>query len=258
MEPTASQAAVNAIAALQRKVKVLEDEATALAAQKVALEQDLRLRDSGYQKRELVLKGATTRAQQMFKNATAAVQENEELYAENRRLKSEIELIQKCLHASRSPQRSVKGSTKQVKSQASKLLTRIDEYEILLSEFLAVPPHRCSLTRDEASVILSAKGDRDPILPDVDVLMADLREMPTDLSNQDMKTKRKIARALSHGMSAVTDLNNAVRRMELQQFDTSAPKRYQTEIRRLSAAMLLLCDEVMQFHFDVPAPLSVP
>jgi hypothetical protein len=249
MEPSASQAAINAIAALQKKVQMLEEEAIVLADQKTRLDQELRMRDSGYQRRELALNEATARAEQMFKNATVSVKENEEMLAENRRLKTEIESVGTSIQSSNSTERSLKSNARRVKSQTSKLMDQIDEYTTLLSEFLSPPPHACFLTSDELAVILSKNGDRDLVLPAFAPILSDLQEMPTDVSNPDMKRRREIACALSRAISAVTDADGTFRRMELQRFDTSAPKRYDTEMRRLSATMALLSNQISEFRF---------
>jgi DNA-binding transcriptional MerR regulator len=250
MEQAASQAAVNAIAALQRKVKALQDEGATLAAEKALLEEESRTRRAAFEEHELALREATAKAEQMLKDVAAAVQENEEAFDENRRLKSEIGSLEKDIRAERSAERSLKGSAKQLRAQASRLSTLVDEYECLLAQFLGLPPHRSFLTDDEVTAILSRRDNPDLILPEFGPILSELGQMPPDISSQDMTTKEETAHALAHAMSAVTDLNSHIRCIELQMSDPSAPKQDQAEIHRLSSTMVLISDVIIQFHFD--------
>jgi hypothetical protein len=61
--------------------------------------------------------------------------------------------------------------------------------------------------------------------------------------------KRQVVRALSEASSAVTELNAKIRTVEREKFASSNPKKFDSEIKRLSAHMFLLSNEIRKFEF---------
>lgn len=248
MEPEASRAAIAAIAALQKRIKELEDEGMVLEDEKDHLKQQLDEKNTAFSMRENAYSEAQAKAKQFISLASANLIENRDMRTENQRLKHEIDETQKILKQHKTKLTTIRKKSKKSSMSLSSLMQRLAEYECLLGDLFA-PPSPSSMTTDEIMFYSSAQVDPAILPPAISTIFITLQELPKEFTMQTLETKRKIVQALRVGKSTTTDLNSKIRVLEKQKFSSSKPQKFETEIKRLSAQLLIISNEMKKFVF---------
>ena len=250
MEPEASRAAIVAIAALQKRVRDLEDEAAVLEDDHEVLLAKMNERDQAFAIRENALNEATEKAKQMLSSASTALIQVREARNERDRLNQQIEETEKLIQAQNKKISTQKAQIKKVKYEVGLLMQTLSEYELLLGVILAPPPQTSNLTQEEIAVISSGENDPNilpPILADV---LRRLQRMPKKFTKQTLEMKRATVRALFDAKSVTTDLNNKIMMLEKKKFSSSAPRRYEVKIKKLAIQMRIISSEMQKFDFS--------
>ena len=249
MEPEASRAAIGAIAALQKRVRDLEDEAAVLADEHASLLAKANERDEVYTIREHALNEATEKAKQILSTASTALIEIRQARAERDRLKQQIEQTERLIENQDAKVKEKRAGCKKVKCDAALLMQRLAEYELLLGDVLVQPPQNANLSPDEIAMISAIEADVS-ILPTplCDILRA-LQGLPKKFTRQKIETKRKIIRALCDAEAVLTDLRTKIKGLEKQKFMSSTPKKFEAEIKRIAIHMRIISNELFKFDF---------
>ncbi|KAK8866644.1 hypothetical protein M9Y10_009610 [Tritrichomonas musculus] len=250
MEPEASRAAIAAIAALQKRVKELEDENALLQQEHDSLTKTINSRDTAYTIRENALNEATAKAKQMLSGASAALIQIREARSENRRLKSQIEQTEQLIEKQKQKSRTYNLSTKKISISLSQLLEKLSEYESLLSELLTPPPQTTTLSPEEIVLITSSQNDPDLLPEPYANILRTMQSLPKDFCKQNIVTKRRIVQVLCQAKSATTSIKAKISHLEKQKFSSSVPVKYDSSIHKLSTHLLILSNEMKRFKFN--------
>jgi chromosome segregation ATPase len=249
MEPEASRAAISAIAALQQRVRDLEDQRAILEEEQESLRQRLAARDSAFRLRESSLNEATSKAQQILDTTTTAMTQLHEERARRQQLRAQIQEQQLLLDATVLKRRAHKAAHQKSKADLSVLLRMLHEYEILLGDLIMPGLQRAALTQDEATLVLASENDASTLPPNVAAIVRKLQQAPKRFARQSIEKKRVIVQALAEGNAAVTELNSRIKQLETQKFSSSTPKKFEAEVKRISAQLLILSNEMSKFEF---------
>lgn len=249
MEPEASRAAIGAIAALQKRVRDLEDEAALLEDDHSSLLARMNERNDIYTIRENALNEATEKAKQILSTASTALIEIRQARAERERLKQQIEETERLIENQDAKIKFKRSNCKSIKASTALLMQWLAEYELLLGDIFTPPPQNANLSPEEIALVSS--GEYDPaILPEpLSDILRNLQRLPKRFSKQKIETKRKIVRALCDAEAVLTDLRTKVKGLEKQKFMSSTPKKYEVELKRLAIHTRILSDELRRFDF---------
>jgi chromosome segregation ATPase len=249
MEPEASRAAISAIAALQQRVRDLEDQGALLEEERDSLHRRLEVRDSAFRVRESSLNEATSKARQILDTTSAAMTHLHEERTRRQRLRSQLQEQQHLLDATVSKQRSHRAAHRKSKGEVSALLRILREYEMLLGDLISPGLQRGALTQDEAILILAGNYEANSLPPNLARILRQLQEAPKRFARQSIENKRVVVKALSEGSAAITELNTRIKQLETQKFSSSTPKKFQADVKRISAQLLILSNEMSKFEF---------
>ncbi|OHT00975.1 hypothetical protein TRFO_32137 [Tritrichomonas foetus] len=249
MEPEASRAAIAAIAALQKRVKELEDENTLLEQEHESLMNTLNSRDTAYTIRENALNEATAKAKLMLSGASAALIQIREARTENRRLKQQIDETEQLIDKQKTKCRTYTRSSKKISLSLSQLLEKLAEYESLLSDLLTPPPQTTTLTPEEIILISSSENDPDLLPPPLSDILRTMQNLPKDFCRQNIETKRSIVQALIAAKAATSDIKAKISHLEKQKFSSSTPVKFESSIHKLATHLLILSNEMKRFRF---------
>jgi DNA repair exonuclease SbcCD ATPase subunit len=249
MDPEASQAAVSAIAALQQRVRELEEQAALLDDEHESLRIRLDNRDIAFRRREAALNEAMAKAKEIMNSTSAAMAQLSDARAQRQAHRSLVDDLEHQLQTVQGKIKSAKSQQRRAKSGLGDLLRKLAEYEILIGDVVAHRPHRPCLTPDETALISSGIPDPDLLPPSLAPILSALQSLPKNFPELTLGKKRKAVRALSNASAAVTELNAKVRALECEKFASSTPKKFEAEMKRLSVQMFILSREIGKFEF---------
>ena len=249
MEPEASRAAIAAIAALQKRVKELEDENILLEQEHESLQKALNTRDTAYTIRENALNEATAKAKLMLSGATAALIQIREARTENRRLKMQIDETEELIGKQKQKCTTLTKSSRKISMSLSQLLEKLAEYESLLSDLLTPPPQSSPLTAEEVVLLSSTQNDPDLLPPPLSDILRRLQNLPKDFCRQTIQTKRLIIQALCDAKAATTEIKAKITHLEKQKFSSSTPMKFEAAIHKLATHLLIISNEMKRFRF---------
>jgi chromosome segregation ATPase len=250
MEPEPSHAAISAIAALQKRVRDLEDQALILESERESLRLRLNERDAQFDRRKAALNDAAAKAKEILNNTSTAMSQLREARAERQALKGEVENFEKALKEIQGKVRTSKLKSRRFKSGLAELLKKLAEYESLIGDVVGQLPCRPCLTQEEQALLASREVDATIMPPQLEPILANLQSLPKQFAALSLATKRKAVQALSEASAAVTELNAKIRTLEREKFASSTPRKFDSEIRRVSTHMFLLSNEIRKFEFE--------
>lgn len=249
MEPEASRAAIGAIAALQKRVRDLEDEAAVLKDDHETLLAKMNERDEAYTIRENALNEATEKAKQMLSTASTALIQIREARSERDRLNEQIAETERLIESQNEKIKARKGACKRVKCDAALLMQRLAEYELILGDIFAPRTPTGSLTSEEISLISSTQSDPNMLPSPLSDVLRNLQRVPKAFTKQSIETKREIVRALLDARSVLTDLNMKMKTLEKQKFSSSTPRKFEVEMKKIALHMRIIANELQKFQF---------
>lgn len=247
MEPEPSQAAIAAIAALQDRIKILEDEHSVLTQEYEVLARKKNLFDQKFQARVQAIQDATEKAQTILTTTHKTLTQLQEARNENKRLNHQIEEIEKVLALQIKKNKKLSSQNKMDSATYQMIKQRLEEYEILIGEILAPPPQSNAIFTDN-----TLAGDADSaLLPEpLNELLKTLQMLPKNFRRQNIETKRAIILSLSAAKSTTSDLNAKIKVLEKEKFLSSTPNRYNNEIKKQNARIIILSNEMNKFNFQ--------
>ena len=249
MEPEASRAAIGAIAALQKRVRDLEDEAAVLQDEHTSLMAKMNERDEAYTIRENALNQATEKAKQMLSTASTALIEIREARSERDRLNQQIAETERLIQAQDEKIKAKRVTYKRVKCDAALLLQRLAEYELLLGDIFAPKLQSFNLSAEEIALISSSETDPSILPAPLSDILRNLQRVPKAFTKQRIETKREIVRALLDARSVLTDLNMKMKSLEKQKFSSSTPRKFEVEMKKIALHMRIIGNELQKFQF---------
>ncbi|EAY11605.1 hypothetical protein TVAG_081770 [Trichomonas vaginalis G3] len=246
MAAETSQAAVSAIAALQKRLRELEDEQKNLQSQIEQYNKHWSFNNEEFERREKSVAEITAKAYKMTQeNAHVLVQIQEErkrkLELKNQILDLQDE-IDECGDLEQST-RVKKGSVKQVSINYNKIL---DDYETLLA-LLFEPPQLVGRKHD----FKMCKSDYDiDLLPTTMRRIAQqLEALPDNYKSQNLPTKRAIIQGLVYSREETRKLKEKIYALEKKRNTSTTPRSLTFEINKYIQQFNILSGEMKRFKF---------
>jgi chromosome segregation ATPase len=250
MEFDPFQGTIAAIAELQKRIKVLEEDGSILSDEYKSLCQRIESRQIAYGSRKASVKELRATAGQVMDATAIAEVDLQESRKQRESLRSKVADLQRQLNEARLAEKSVKTQRRRFKSGLPALLDTVSHCELLLGSVFAQPPHHPRLTPAEVALIGERGVDLNALPLPLERIVRSLQDLPLEFAKIGLVQKRKAALALLNAWAAVTELNAKVKHLELELKKMSVtPQRFETESTRLSVFMLILAMEIKRFQF---------
>jgi chromosome segregation ATPase len=246
---TASGAAITAIHALQLRVRELEARAVLLEDERESLRLRIDGRDFALSRKDAALSKATAKSKTLQNEAFTAAVQLRDARSIQATLQSQTADLNRQFGNVLSTIETTKSDHKAAQAELLDLKRKIADYEVLLGEVISRTSHRPPLTRDEKLLMSSGETGPETFPPSLAAIHRRLQHLPKKVSTMKLKSKLKVARALSAASAAVTDLNNTIKAVECEKCTSSAPQKYEKEITRLGVRLFALSREIKMFEF---------
>ena len=247
MDKDASQAAVSAIAALQKRLKELEEERELLTDQVNKLKDHVTVNDSDYTRREKEVSEITARANKMIEDSAETLVQIKEERRQNSLLKQEILNTQKELsglnHSCLDRLKVCSSRKKQISSYDQVL----KEYESLLGLIFEPPQligrqHTISMKKSDYDIDLLPANQRR--------IARQLQELPASYTKQNLVTKRTIIQGLICTREEVNKLADKIYRLEKMRCTTTTPRSITFDINKSIQQFMILSNGMKRFKFN--------
>jgi hypothetical protein len=243
MEPEASKAAIAAIAALQKRVRELEDELNLLEAERESINARIAHRDESYTIRERAFNEATVKAQQMLNSAAEAMIQVREARDESKRLKEQIVTARQLLQKQEIKSHSLRLNERKWRARFLQTNKLLSEYEALLPDVVARPHISLPLSPEEIALVCSA-GENSVMLPNgFDQVLEDLRRAPKRFFTGSVETKINSARAIRRAWQGIRELHGQI--LDAEERKSGDEKK----ARKLSSLLVVMGNELDKFEF---------
>jgi DNA repair exonuclease SbcCD ATPase subunit len=244
MEPEASKAAIAAIAALQKRVRELEDELKSLEAEKKAINARISARDQSYSIREKAFNQATAKAQEMLNSAAEAMDQVREAREESKRLKDQISITRTLLQTQDAKHNNFRNSERKWRASLARSNKLVNEYEALLPDIMNEPRYSVSLSPEEV-VLLCSGADGSATLPDeLDKILQELRNVPKKFFSGSVEAKIRSTRAIRRAHQAIRELYGRI--LDAEEGKCGDEKK----AKRLSGHLVVLGNEIDRIDFQ--------
>ncbi|KAK8866319.1 hypothetical protein M9Y10_009280 [Tritrichomonas musculus] len=244
-----SKAAVDAMAALQARIKELENYNARIRKEcqrlKVLAETD----ENSLNEREASLMNAADKAKQMLEGASESLIELRKVRHDNRQLQNRLEQLQNDLSArviqeNKAKEKLLKLSDK--KDNAEKLLK---EYEELFCEILSPPDFQLNGNGQiPFTNTIAVTTHSLPATLQTAVMM--LQTLPFPFRDQKLEKKREIISVLLNAREIAYKIQEEIHQLELQKLESGSIRRIQAEIDVKSSHLYLLTQAMSRFRFE--------
>lgn len=242
MEPEASRAAISAIAALQKRIKELEEERITLETEVKSLHTQIDEKNSKFFQREKELQETTIRAKEIISSSSFSLTQIQKAREENEQLKNELE------EAEDEYQKAISEKIKRPTSQQINVLLRqISEYEIIFQDIVS-QTQKSQMLPCNSTLFLQLVSDPDLLPQPLRDIVKQLRKLPVTFQNQAISTKRAMVQGICCAREHINRLTDEIRELQ-SQIRKQTPRKLRCEIQTLSAQANVLIQEVSRFRF---------
>lgn len=241
-----SQAAVLAIAALQCRIRELEEEEGTLKLEVEKLKKTVKLKENEFEKRERELEIVFERARNMKQQAENALIEIEQETYANYKLKKDLEKQKMVISNSKKVTNSKKSAKKGMKTQFKDHKKLGDEYEDLLSIIFS-PPELIGKIKSKKHA--TKKSDIDLLPVKVRNICLKLLELPKNFSKQKMCVKNEIIHNLILAREEARRLSDRIYRLENNRLVTLSPQSAANELKTDIKRFNTIVDIMNNFEF---------
>jgi hypothetical protein len=250
MEPEASRAGIAAIAALQKRVRELEDEGIRLVKEHSVMKRRIRSRFKANADRETALAKIGSKTEEMLNGASSVMNDLREAQNETDWLESRLAETRQLLRSGAKKGHTCYRCSKRDKSALLNLFQKLREYEILLGDILRGPAWSLPLSHEDISILSHYGNDSDVLPPPLCDIHSELKGLPKDFKRQGLGKKRRIVRALRLARGAATEIHGRIKELEKKKYCSSTPRRYESAMKVLSIQLLLISNEMKLFRFE--------
>ena len=243
-----SKAAVNAMAALQSRIKELEIGNAKLrkeaARLKVIADED----ETKLQEREISLLEASDKAQKMLEGASDTLVELRRIKKENRKLQKELDQLQHTLNIKLQSEKKSADTLNAIENRKKHAKQLISEYETLFKEILTPPeldlPKGTSIPFNHTTITSSTHS-----LPaTLQTVVQILQTIP--FREQKLDKKREILAELLKARDIAARIADEIHDLELQKKDMISVRRIDAEIEVKASHYYLLTQAMSRFRFE--------
>ncbi|OHT10293.1 hypothetical protein TRFO_04330 [Tritrichomonas foetus] len=249
MDKENSRAALAAIAALQKQIKMLEDENCLLEEEYNSVSKQISERKAKFEERETTLNTARSNAKQMLHNTNLSIQKISGERDENQRLKDHIDEMDNAIKEEVIKQKKLKIMNRKLKSSLNDIMEKNEEYESIIFDIIAPPPISTHLLENE--IILVQYSENDPkLLPSpLSEILETMQKLPKLYCLQNPDTKKEIINVVYHAKEAATEIRSKISHLEKRKFSSCSPRKFDSQIHKLSVQLLILSNEMKKFQF---------
>ena len=243
MEPEASRAAISAIAALQKRIRELEEEKTTLETEVKSLHSQIEEKNGKFLVRERELQETTIRAKEIISSSSFSLTQIQKAREENEQLKIELQ------EAEDQYQKAISEKIRKPSSQQINILLRqISDYEIIFGDIVE-QTQKTQMLPCNSAILQQLSSDPDLLPQPLRDIVKQLRKLPSTFQNQSITTKRAMVQGICCAREQINRLSDSVRDLH-SKIRKQTPRKLRYEIQTLSAQADVLIQEVSRFHFQ--------
>lgn len=244
-----SKAAVDAMAALQNRIKDLERTNDKLRKESSHLRRVADSDENAVFEREAALMESADKAQKMLEGASETLVELRRLRRENRELQMHFEQLQDVLQKKLEGEERAQSKLDQISSKRTVSQKLISEYEDLFCEILAPPfPTGGAGNVPFNSTTISITTHSLPATLQTCVQM--LQTLPYPFREQKLEKKKEIISILLNARDISYKVAEEIHQLEIQKLISGAVRRIQSEIDVKSTHLNLLAQAMSRFRFE--------
>lgn len=244
-----SKAAVDAMAALQNRIKDLERTNDKLRKESSHLRRVADSDENAVVEREAALMESANKAQKMLEGASETLVELRRLRRENRELQMHFEQLQDVLQKKLEGEERAQSKLDQISSKRTVSQKLISEYEDLFCEILAPPfPTGGAGNVPFNSTTISITTHSLPATLQTCVQM--LQTLPYPFREQKLEKKKEIISILLNARDISYKVAEEIHQLEIQKLTSGAVRRIQSEIDVKSTHLNLFAQAMSRFRFE--------
>lgn len=244
-----SKAAVDAMAALQARIRELEAGNARLRRECAKLKESTEKDEASLSEREAAILGAADRAQQMLDGASETLTELRRIKRENRNLRKQLEQMESDLEAKLADDQKKQESIARLNKKRTDSARLIHEFEELFKEILAPP----DLHFDELPLIpfnTSVSQNTYSLPATLQTVIHELQTLPTPFRDQKLEKKREIINVLCAARDIAERIAAEIRELRLKQPEEGSVRRIQAELSVKASHFSLITQAMGRFRFE--------
>ena len=245
----ASEAALESIAALQKRIKALEYDNINIAAEYESLSKQLHVQNLNYSTRKSGLSDADSQARAMLATANESLKQIQGIRDENARLKRELGASEQLLQRQKEKNALLRQELRDATSVHAEIQASIKDHDALIAEMCRCPAPVSVLPNDEALLLVSRPIPEGLLTDRQAQLHEKMRQLPKSFPSQNIATKRDILRTLTETKEIVTDLVTRIRFLEKKRCKSTRPSLPNSDVHKLASQQIILSDDMKQFKF---------
>lgn len=245
-----SKAAVDAMAALQARIKELEEGNAKLRKEASRLRVIADEDESKLQERELSLMEASDRAQKMLEGASETLTELRRIKKENRALEKQLNELQDQLSKKVDAERRSANSLATMEKQRKHAKKLIAEYEALFKEILTPPALNLQRIDGVPFNNTAITANTHSLPATLQTVIQIIQTLPFPFRDQKLEKKREIIVELLKARDISARIADEIHELELQKRDMGNSRRIQAEIDVKASHYYLITQAMSRFRFE--------
>lgn len=245
-----SKAAVDAMAALQARIKELERNNSKMRKDCSRLRTLTEADESALNDREASLVLAADKAQKMLEGASETLVELRRVRRENRQMQHHLDDLQQQLTAKLDQEAKTRNNYAKMVSKKDHGEHLLSEYEDLFCEILS-PPNFQLKGKGAVPFNNTTTSITTHSLPaTLQTTVQMLQTLPYPFRDQKLEKKREIIDILLYARDIAFKIAEEIHQLEIQKCETGVLRRIQAEIDVKSAHLGLIIQAMSRFRFD--------
>ena len=244
-----SKAAVDAMAALQARIRELEKNNSKIRKECQRLRTIAESDENTLNEREASLMNAADKAKQMLEGASESLVELRKVRHDNRQLQKYLEELQNQLTEKLDQESKAKAKLLRLTDRRDNAEKLLKEYEDLFCEILSPP--NVQLNGQGTIPFTSTISVTTHSLPaTLQTAVNMLQTLPFPFRDQKLEKKREIISILLNARDIAFKIQEEIHQLELQKLESGSIRRIQAEIDVKSAHLHLLTQAMCRFRFE--------
>ena len=245
-----SKAAVDAMAALQARIKELESGNSKLRKEasrlKVLADQD----ESEFQDKANSLLELSENAQVMLDSASETLLDLRRIRKENRMLQKEFDDLQNELNVKKDAEKKIDDSITEMEKKKVSAKKLMSEYEALFKEILAPPALDLELAGNVVFNSTTITPSTYSFPATIQTVVQEIQTLPFPFRDQKLDKKRQILSTLLKARDIASKIADEIHELELKTKDVGAMKRLQIEIDAKATHYHIITQAMSRFRFE--------
>jgi hypothetical protein len=245
-----SKAAVDAMAALQARIRELEKNNAKVRKECARLKSVSETEEVGLNERETNLVAAADKAQKVLEGASETLIELRRVRHENKHLQAQLDGLQKQLSEKLDREERTKGSISKLTTRKQNIERLIAEYEALFCEVLSPPNFNLNGSGNVPFNNTTISVTTHSLPATLQTCIQMLQTLPFPFRDQKLEKKREIVAVLLNARDIACKMAEEIHRLEVEKLECGSVRRIQAEIDVKSSHLGLLCQAMSRFRFS--------